>query len=997
LNQPEIAIAALQNTQRDEILHTEIAQILCEAYAAINLKQEALFAARTAVHLSPDDVEILAWFAERALELGVIAEAIPALKSAAELDPQRTDLIIRLGQVLTRMGKTGPAKNAFISALSSPYAKSEDLYQAAKGLSELGDNDSATECLERALELQPQPALALVLELAHAYETAGKTDLAIKTIDKGIIQDPENATLHIFEANLLGKLGRHQAAQACLEHALILEPENPQVHLQIAHALREQGDLINAFNHAKEAFENINSGKYAIAARGLYAELARSTLQGELVTQALDSDLPKMEDSSAPEQSLLGEPSLFDYYCILAENALDKEEQIAAAAALNEAFLIDSEHPRVLSLQSRMAIRQGDRGSALKSIASATDLIQESDQGFQSANLKPQTLVGIAFAAIELYKWNMAIDALEEAISISPRDSYLQLQRIRFYVQRAEFQRLCQSLDIVSHAPGAVALSPRTYRIFEESVQETIDSLSEDFKAEQPLVFQRWKGRGEVAFHASDEAAQALEKLLIEPSDQAALLLALWQSGDISGVAKLYHTIRSKADSETLHDCIYAAYALALSSDGGDQIAIEQAMEAIQSAIEQNQTEAIYYVIQSKVAEAMEDWRTSLNAMQTALSLWSNEPRWQSHLAQIYLLNDDFPEAISHFELAIELEPKYIQHYLDLSHAQLTHGQAAEAIETLQTAKRIAPDQLDIYLALANVHFEMQDYKQAITSANKAASIAPDQLAPLLLSAKIALKMKDPGKAKTYAESALRVKPEDPEALHLQAQALFSAGDAENALCIVEKAIPISSDPLPLLLQRAALIAQFEGLDAYLADLKSISAEYPDEPLVLAPLAEALADSGQNVEAIQAAQQALRRSGGHLPLYEQTKLHQLLGMLLRQSGQLDQAVHHLSEAARITPTSLEIHLELGRTQEERRQHGQALDTYQNAIRMHPSDPRPYYQAGLLLKASRDYPAAESMLRRAAENAPGDVTIHRQLAALVALNLVHNRQIVSSEV
>ena len=53
--------------------------------------------------------------------------------------------------------------------------------------------------------------------------------------------------------------------------------------------------------------------------------------------------------------------------------------------------------------------------------------------------------------------------------------------------------------------------------------------------------------------------------------------------------------------------------------------------------------------------------------------------------------------------------------------------------------------------------------------------------------------------------------------------------------------------------------------------------------------------------------------------------------------------------------------------------------------------------GLLLKASRDYPAAESMLRKAADKAPDDIKIHRQLAALVALNLVHNRQPVTTDI
>ena len=51
LDQPEIAIAALQDSNQKEIQHTEIAQILCEAFSAISLTQEAIYAARSAVHM----------------------------------------------------------------------------------------------------------------------------------------------------------------------------------------------------------------------------------------------------------------------------------------------------------------------------------------------------------------------------------------------------------------------------------------------------------------------------------------------------------------------------------------------------------------------------------------------------------------------------------------------------------------------------------------------------------------------------------------------------------------------------------------------------------------------------------------------------------------------------------------------------------------------------------------------------------------------------------
>jgi Flp pilus assembly protein TadD len=46
---------------------------------------------------------------------------------------------------------------------------------------------------------------------------------------------------------------------------------------------------------------------------------------------------------------------------------------------------------------------------------------------------------------------------------------------------------------------------------------------------------------------------------------------------------------------------------------------------------------------------------------------------------------------------------------------------------------------------------------------------------------------------------------------------------------------------------------------------------------------------------------------------------------------------------------------------------------------------------MALKESKDYVGAEKMLRRAADLAPNDVSIHRLLGAVVALNLVHNRR------
>jgi tetratricopeptide (TPR) repeat protein len=163
---------------------------------------------------------------------------------------------------------------------------------------------------------------------------------------------------------------------------------------------------------------------------------------------------------------------------------------------------------------------------------------------------------------------------------------------------------------------------------------------------------------------------------------------------------------------------------------------------------------------------------------------------------------------------------------------------------------------------------------------------------------------------------------------------------------------------------------------------------HPDEPIVLATLADVQADAGQEETAIRTAQKAILLGEG-LSTSQQASLRLLLGKLLRRAGQLDQAVFHLEEVIRMVPEKIDALLELGRTHQDRRQQAQALLMYRRAANISPNDPRPYLQAGLALKEGKDYLESESMLRRAADLAPNDTTVRRQLAAVIAINLVHN--------
>lgn len=109
------------------------------------------------------------------------------------------------------------------------------------------------------------------------------------------------------------------------------------------------------------------------------------------------------------------------------------------------------------------------------------------------------------------------------------------------------------------------------------------------------------------------------------------------------------------------------------------------------------------------------------------------------------------------------------------------------------------------------------------------------------------------------------------------------------------------------------------------------------------------------------------------------------------TGHLDKAISNLDQAIKLDPSRIEAYLEMGQTYQERREIPKAIETYHRAISMVEKDPRPYVQAAAAYKESRDYRNAEYMLRQAAQFSPTDQSIRRQLAALVALNLVNNLQ------
>jgi len=1003
MHQPEIAIAALQEVSRSEMNNTLVHRTLAEAYATIQLPEEALHAGQTAVQIAPDDIETLSWYANLCTHIDAHSEAVPVLTRAMQLDPKDASLAVRLGQLLLHLNEHESAHDAFVQVIGNPAASPEQLVQAGNGLTSLGDQFGAIDALERACHAKSGTSPHLLLQLASLYNHARNLPKALETIDRAVQVDNADASLHFYKSTLLARLGRQQAAQASLEHAINLEPSNPAFHLHLAILLRSEGNLTGALSHADAAVAVTQETPFHPISRiacGLAADLSRALLQPDAARRYLfNKSQINMDPFSLNEEwsQTMAAQSFTDadqavYACVAAELALDQDEEIAAAEALTQAIEFIPSALRVQALQSRLANRRGDQPVALHTFQQALTNFENQPVGEGSLLTPPaHDLLALGITAVDLEQWETALSLLERAAAQSVHEPLPALHLARVFVLRAEYQHLCQTLDCQVHAPGVSAIDQNTYRAFQNALQLAFDRLPDDLRAAPPNMYSRWEARGNATFESSSAKLHAFDAVRETPDDDGAWLGLIAQREDLVSVNQAYSAIREKYQGAPSHPAILIQIALSKGLKGRRQEDLNDSLAAVQSAIDQRPHQPLFHAILSRLASVASNPALAQHAIMTALSFWPDEPRWHSQAACLCLDSGDTPAAISHLEKAAAYEPTYLPHYLALGQAYLQTGQPKQAIASLEQAVKVAPDQSEGHLALASAHLAMGNPNKASKCADDAINAAPDQLPPLLLRADIALQMDDPTVAQSCVERVLHLQPEHPVALHLYAQTLHQLGQTEQAMKVVEKAIPLAVDPLPLLLEQTSLLESLHGMQVNLNALQELALQYPDDPTVLAPLAKALAQNNDREAAIRTAQRALREGKHALRTRDQAGLHYLLGGLLRQTGQLDQAIHQFSEAVRLASDQLEAYLELGETQLERRQNALAIQTYQKAIQIAPEDPRPFHQAGLAFKASRDYPGAETMLRRAAELAPDDLAIHRQLAALVALNLVHSRR------
>ncbi|MCW5878743.1 MAG: tetratricopeptide repeat protein [Anaerolineales bacterium] len=918
----------------------QVLQALCAANQLAGRPEQAALLAQKVYLGQPEDEETILWFAEQMDALGKSAEACRALSKQVVAGSPSPRLAFGLGKLQWNGATQAIALSTFKSILDN--GDSQALSQTAEFLRQNGQAKESIAYYQKALKLEPLNADWL-FGLSQAYSQAEQPGKALGAVEKALDIAPAKPALLSAKAEVLLQLDRPQAALEALSAALELRPSDASLLHAKAQLLRQQADWFGALQAAEAALQH-HPGQAEYIQNA--AELAALNLYNQRAAEILANT--NLNESA-------------DLLYLQAELHLSAGMEVAATEQLAILHtLVPPDGARLLALQVRLAAARGDLSTARAEFGQAGQPIRTPDVF---------GLLGLAAAAESLNDWDTSIDLHNRLVKEHPGLPAAQFGLGRALVCQAEWQQLCRAAG-ATRGLAAATLNDETYGAASKAFQAA-GLANNDPRMQTYLA--GWSQRAALRFGQAVDLQGLPAEYPANAGEAAALLFAL---GEQSHQAQ--YLLESHWDTPEV------LLQRALSPDSGDSYGLLQAAASQMPRVAPAQALAAQQAFQAGETER------ALHYIQAALSLWPEQPAWQALAGKLQHSQGRLAEASQHFQLAAELEPEQAEYFFSLGLAQSEARLLPAAIDNLEKAVELAPDQASYLLTLAQAKRQSGDAAAAKSLAERAQQAAPQDPAALILQAQLTLESDDAPRAKNIIQKALELAPRDADALRIFGETLYALGQSSDAVAVLERAAQHAADEVPLLLRRAQLLAQPEGLQA----LKQLAQKHASRVEVQFALSQMLALMGDLPAAIQSAQSALKAAASSASnLSASIEFH--LGQLLKQAGNLDQALHHLDEAARLAPQLFNAHMERARVFLARRQHTAALKAFEQASKAAPQAAAPHYEAALALKDAKDYPAAEEALRQAANLAPRDRDIQRQLAAVMAMNLVQQPQTIGA--
>jgi tetratricopeptide (TPR) repeat protein len=200
----------------------------------------------------PEDPDLLFMRGEILLALQRPVDAMPLLRTVAELDPERPRVHFQLATALSATGDADAALEEFAAEIAhneDPEVRTLALLNRSMLFQQQRDWSGAASELEQFLELDPSRSEAFG-DLASLYIQAGDLAAAAEALERGVAAGFESAQ-HFYSLGARWyKAERYENSVTALTRALEIDP-------QLARAERSMAAALERLNRNEEAVQHL--------------------------------------------------------------------------------------------------------------------------------------------------------------------------------------------------------------------------------------------------------------------------------------------------------------------------------------------------------------------------------------------------------------------------------------------------------------------------------------------------------------------------------------------------------------------------------------------------------------------------------------------------------------------------------------------------------------------------------------------------------------------
>lgn len=190
-----------------------------------------------------------------------LEQAQHASEHALKLDPNLAEAHVFAGQALAVQRRHTEAATEFDRAIELDPTLFDAYYLYARSSFESGDLEKAAQLFEKAQRVRPEDYQSPIF-LGVALTQLGRRDealrvdqLGIKSAEKYLELNPDEARAYSLGANVLVRLGEKERSKQWCEQAMALAPNDPIILYNAACHLAQLGEAERALDGLERAIE----------------------------------------------------------------------------------------------------------------------------------------------------------------------------------------------------------------------------------------------------------------------------------------------------------------------------------------------------------------------------------------------------------------------------------------------------------------------------------------------------------------------------------------------------------------------------------------------------------------------------------------------------------------------------------------------------------------------------------------------------------------------